>query len=102
MHLNIKLDLSKHCIETEVKRLHDGAISAYFRAEGDKQPFEQAIVSIRYALESIDFARLRVQYPPLAGNTNLHVSLSVDDSMVTVSLDGKAIGRFGEKSASSL
>ena len=91
MLFSIQLDLSKHCIETEIKRLHNRAISAYFKTKEDKKTLEQTIAFTRYALESIDFATMRTQYPPLAGNTNLHVVLSMDSEVVTIFLDGKPI-----------
>ena len=91
MPFEIKLNLSKHCIETEIRRLHNHAISTYFKTKKEKKPLEQTIACTQYALESIDFAKLRSQYPPLAGHTNLHVVLSMDNDVVTIFLEGRPI-----------
>jgi len=91
MSFEIQLNLSRHCIETEIKRVYNRAISSYFKAGKDRKSIEQTITFTRYALESIDFAKLRTQYPPLAGNTSLHVVLSMDNDIVTIFLDGRSI-----------
>lgn len=89
--MNITLDLSKHCVETEVRRLHNSAISAYFKAKKDREALEDTIALTQYALESFDFSKLRSQYPPLAGHTCLQVVLSMDDDVVTILIDGSPV-----------
>ena len=87
----VQLDLTSHCIETEIKRIHNHAVSAYFKTAKDKESIEETISLTQNALASIDFAKLRAQYPPLAGNTNLHAVLSMDNAIVALFLDGKPV-----------
>ena len=91
MFLKIQLDLSEHCIETEIKRHHNRAISEYFKAEKDKRLIEKTIELTRQALETLDFARLRSKYPQLNGNTNQQIVLSMDDYRFSIAIDGRAI-----------
>jgi len=91
MPFNIPLDLSRHCLETEIKRIHNRAVSAYFNSINGKESIEQTIELTRYALESIDFGKMRAQYPPLAGNTDLPAALAIDSDIVTILLDGRPI-----------
>ena len=39
----IELDLSKHCIETEIKRLYNRSVSQYFKPDTDKALLEKQI-----------------------------------------------------------
>jgi hypothetical protein len=91
MPFDIELDISRHCIETEVKKLHDRAVSAYFGNREDKATLELMIQFTRYALEVIDFSQLRTQHPPLAGNTNLPVRLIADNDALALLLNGEPI-----------
>lgn len=92
--LKISLDLSKHCIETELRRQHEKAISAYFKAGKDQKPkLEKTIEMIGQALETLDFSHLRSQYPALAGGTHQKVVLSKVDANLVIAIDDKKIGR---------
>jgi hypothetical protein len=54
--MDIRLDLSRHCIETEIKKQYNKAISTYFRAGlEEKRRLEPTIEVIRRALETLDF-----------------------------------------------
>lgn len=86
MDTRIQLDLSKHCIETEIKRIYNSAISAYFKENADKKQVENIIEMAIYALEHFDFLRLRSQYPSLAGKTNDPVCLMVDKNAYRISI----------------
>jgi len=88
MTFEIELDLSRHCIETEIKRVYNYAISTYFKTEKCRKPIEETISLTRRAFELLDFPRLRTEYPPLAGGTDLRVLLSEDDGVLTVFLNG--------------
>ena len=73
----IKLDLSKHCIETEIKRLHNRMIYRYFKATDDRAKLEKKIELLEVALKELDFAQLRSIYPELAGNSTDDAALSL-------------------------
>ena len=73
--LKIRLDLSEPCIETEIKRKHNQAISVYFKTGKDRYHLESLTGLTQQALKMFDFKGLRSQYPPLGGNTNIEVFL---------------------------
>ena len=68
--MKIILDLSKHCIETEIKRFYNRSVSKYFKPNADKAGLEREIEILREVLETFDFKRLRNTYPQLAGHQN--------------------------------
>ena len=73
----IRLDLSSHCIETEVERRYNRAISTYFSAEPyERHVLEASIDMMRSALKSLNFPKLRTDYPALAGGTEGDYALS--------------------------
>jgi hypothetical protein len=85
--MEIALDLSRHCIETEVKRLYERSISDYFKAGVEAKPLlERTIAMLHQAIETMDFPRLRAQFPPLAGGTGEKVALSFagDEPLVKI------------------
>jgi len=80
--MKILLDLSKHCIETESKRIYEESLMQYFKAPDSKRPeLEEKIEGLRNFLEYSDFRQLRSSHPALAGreggNAVLHL-LGVD------------------------
>ncbi len=90
--MDIRLDLSRHCIETEIKKQYDKAISAYFKAGmEEKCRLEMTIELIRRALETLNFSHLRTQYPPLAGGTDRNVILSCENEDLTITIDGQSL-----------
>ncbi|MFC1816048.1 hypothetical protein ACFL0M_08905 [Thermodesulfobacteriota bacterium] len=89
--MKIQLDLSKHCIETEIKRHYNRALSDYFKAGKDKGLIEKIIELTQQALKTFDFARLRTKYPPLSGNTNQNIVLSMDNNKFSITIDGRPI-----------
>jgi hypothetical protein len=90
--MDIRLDLSRHCIETEIKKQYNKAISTYFRAGlEEKRRLEPTIEVIRRALETLDFSHLRTRYPPLAGGTDRNVILACENEDLTISIDGKKL-----------
>ena len=91
--MDIRLDLSRHCIETEIKKQYSTAISTYFKAGvAEKRRLEPTIEVIRRALETLDFSHLRTRYPPLAGGTDRNVILACENDNLTISIDGKKLG----------
>jgi hypothetical protein len=87
------LDLSRHCIETEIKRLNSRAVSDYFRAgkAKDKEAIEQIVALTQQALASLDFPGLRGTHAPLAGRTDARVELAKERGRLVIRIDGLAI-----------
>jgi hypothetical protein len=76
--MELQLDLKAHCIETEIKRLHEQAVRQYFKPDADKAVLEEIIDFAQKTLESLDFSRLRSRYPALSGHTDASVVLVMD------------------------
>ena len=74
----IRLDLSKHCIETEIKKVYNQSVFRYFKAGSDKNQLENQIDILKKAMEQVDFAGLRRVYPELEGHNHSEVFLSKD------------------------
>jgi hypothetical protein len=87
----MKLDLTKHCIETEIKRLYNRSISLYLKLKKEDPRFEADILLLQTALECLDFPRLRSRHAELAGRQgNPVVELTAgDDGKVVVRIDGR-------------
>jgi len=95
--MNIKLNLSRHCVETEMKRQYNKSISAYFKnkAGDDKQTLETRIDLLQKGLETFDFNRLRAQYAELRGEAEADVQLSADaDHKPQILINGEAIDAY--------
>ena len=89
--MKIKLNLSRHCIETETKRLYNQSVLKYFKAD-DKDNIEKQIEILQHALQTLDFGKLRSTYPELNGRCDDHVELSVNDqNQIIVRINGKGI-----------
>ena len=86
--VNIELDLSKHCIQTEIKRHYNRALARYFKSGSDDKPrIEQHIALFSYLLEHFDFPQLRSRHAALAGGTDAEVILFVEsDRQVRLSI----------------
>lgn len=90
--MRMELDLSRHCVETELKRQHNRAVAAYFRAADEKkQHFEGIIELTRKALETLDFGRLRSCHPQLAGGSDAVIELVETGGGFVVVVDGKSL-----------
>ena len=76
--MKIKLNLSRHCIETETKRLYNQSVLKYFKAD-DKDRIEKQIEILQHALQTLDFGKLRSTYPELAGHCDDHIDLSINE-----------------------
>lgn len=92
MAFELKLDLSRHCIETEIKRQHNRAVSDYFRAApAARQQLEEIIEQTRQLLESADFKQLRSTYPALAGHCETNAILTQEKGRSVIIVDGAVI-----------
>ena len=66
--MKIPLNLSKHCIETETKRLYEESLKQYFKAPDSKRAeLEEKIEGLRNFLEYTNFNHLRSSHSVLAG-----------------------------------
>ena len=84
----IPLDLSVHCIETELKRDYHQAIRAYFKSgEQKKERLEATISVLQHLLETVDFPRLRASHPVLAGGADVLAYLCIDEDALFIIAD---------------
>jgi len=89
----MKLDLSEHCIQTEIKRRYNRSISRYFKLEKEDPQLEADIEVLKTALENLDFPHLRSAHAALAGGQgDPVVELAAGDAGgVVVRLDGRTV-----------
>jgi len=73
--VKIRLDLSRHCIETEIRRLYNTSVSRYFRDPDSREALEIKIDVLQKALERLDFPFLRSHYASLAGGVERDIFL---------------------------
>ena len=94
--VQIALDLRRHCIETEIKRLYNRKVSRYFKQAEDREQLEAEIELLKTALETFDFGRLRSEHPPLAGKCDCSVVLKYDklDNLV-IMMDNEPVKPLG-------
>ncbi len=94
--MEIKLDLSRHCIETEIKKMHDRAIYQYFKRDKEhgfktkqeKKTLENRIELLEQALKTFDFGFLRSNFVTLAGNNNDDIILSRENNQFVIFING--------------
>lgn len=91
--MEIPLDLSKHCIHTELKKLYSKSIGKCFRESVEPDEMEDRIEMLREALEELDFGGLRSKYRELCGgDPTSRVSLVKDPSgRICIKLNGTDI-----------
>lgn len=90
--MKFRLDLSSHCVGTEIKRLHNRSLSRYFKADGsEKVRLETTIDCLHQALTRMDFSRLRTAHPALAGFTTQEVTLCRENDRLRILVDGRPV-----------
>ena len=90
--MKIPLDLSKHCIETELKKIYNQSISQYFKKSSSNKNLERQIENLKTVLMTLDFGRLRKDFPVLAGHHDDEVILSFDsENNASILINGKPI-----------
>jgi hypothetical protein len=95
MRMQIKLNLSRHCVETELKRLYNRSVSNYFNGKKNRQRLEEQIEILKSILERSDFARLRRACPELSGHCDAEVVLVVQSQeKVMLRVNDKVIDLF--------
>ena len=93
--MKIDLNLKKHCIETETKRLYDQSVLRYFNPGSDRTGLEKQIEILEHALKTLDFQRLRSTYPELSGDYDGEASYAVDErSQAAILINGKPVELF--------
>lgn len=95
--MKMKLDLRRHCIETEMKRQYNKALSQYFKAttDADRQPLETRIEMLQKGLENFDFNRLRAGYPELRGDIEAEITLAgQQDKPPLILINGERIDAY--------
>ena len=93
--MKIKLNLSRHCVETELKRLYNRSVANYFKGGKDRQPLEKQIEILKSILERSDFPRLRRICPELSGHCDADVVLIVQrQEKIVIRVNDKAIDLF--------
>ena len=83
----IDLDLSQHCIETEIRRLYNRAVSDLLNKKTPVDALAATIESLRICLEQVDFAALRGAHSALAGGTQSHVQLLTRNGEIRLVID---------------
>lgn len=92
--MNIKISTKRHCVETEIRRQYNRAISAYFKTgdENEKKDLENRIELLQHALETLDFNALRNRHADLRGESDADVRLTGDDSgQLQITINGEKI-----------
>ena len=100
----VKLNLTKHCIHTEIKRLYNKTVSDYFiKKDADKNELEDKIELFKNALESFDFGKLRITCPELAGGGECDVCLEAGlNEQIIIKVNEISItGAYGSRIISS-
>ena len=77
--MKIRLDLSKHCIETAIRKQYHKTISRYFKTPEQREELQAELELLIHALESFDFPLLRRTYPKLEGYCCHEVVLETDE-----------------------
>jgi hypothetical protein len=93
--IEITLDLCGHCIETEIKRRYNRAVSEYFQTQSNRPFLEKQIEILKTVLERCDFRELRNAHPELAGYDVVNLILASDQKgRVTIVINDKTIALF--------
>jgi hypothetical protein len=91
--IRIRLDLSRHCVETAIRRRHSRLVGRALRNEAWEEGLEAEIELLKTALERFDFGRLRSTFSELAGHRTDRVELEEDkEGRPRLSINGKPVG----------
>ncbi len=93
--MKIKLNLKKHCVETELKRLYNRSLSQYFKSGSNQEQIEKIIDVIKTVLKNSNLSNLRSTYPELAGKSEANIVLTTDrQDQVVILINGLEINPF--------
>ncbi len=91
----IKLNLKKHCVETELKRLYNRNLSQYLKPGCNQKQIEKIIDVIKTVLENSNISNLRSKYSELSGNSEADIVLSIDrQDQIVILINGLEINPF--------
>ena len=76
--IRINLNLSRHCIETAIRRRYNRCLSRSFKTRSLDKDLKREINLLKTALESLDFSYLRSTWAELAGHGKAVVTLGWD------------------------
>ncbi len=86
------MDISKHCIETALRRQYHKTLSRYFKMPDQRELLHAELEVLIHALERIDFSQLRRICPALEGHGSHEVILDTDDpNYPVIRVDGERI-----------
>ncbi len=71
----IRLDLARRCIQTEIKRQYERSLAACLRSAASADALAATVETLRIALETLDFPKLRAAHAALAGGRSDTVEL---------------------------
>ncbi len=71
----IRLDVSRHCIETAIRKRYNRLVGEALRSPSMDEDTARELEMLKTCLETFDFGRLRMKYPPLVGHSNDVVEL---------------------------
>ncbi len=69
--MKIELDLSRHCIETAIKKAYNKRITLALKASFLEEDAESEIEVLKCTLECFDFPRIRSRFPELIGGSRV-------------------------------
>lgn len=83
--MELQLNLKKHCIATECKKIYNKSVSQYLKkiqgkSDLDEKSIENTIELLKTALEKLDFPGLRSKYSELAGKSDSIVILGINSN----------------------
>jgi len=71
--VEVRLDLTHHCIETAARQAHRAAVAAALEREEPDPALEARLALLRELLEQQDFRALRASRPELCGGHRVEV-----------------------------
>ncbi len=91
MTIKLKLDLKKHCIQTELIKLYNKAVNSYFKGIGNIENLEFKIESLKNVLSEYNFGKLRTVYPELSGGSDCNVLMIISKNQISLHINNKLI-----------
>ncbi|MDY0132751.1 MAG: hypothetical protein RBR53_08785 [Desulforegulaceae bacterium] len=83
----LDLDLSKHCIKTEIKKQYEKKLSLCLKNKADEET-EVLVEALKEILETKDLISLRGKHKELSGKSNLKAELFILKDEIYVLIDG--------------
>ncbi len=87
----IMLDLSRHCIQTALRRCYETRVARYFKSDAPQDVLETEIDLLQRALETLDFGALRSRWPALAGGHRVPVVFTMAGDRIAIELSNETI-----------